>query len=149
MTSWRDAASPQAQHDLDQLLNAALRFAQQQLASHGEFYPYAVAIRFDGQAEMIAARPESADEHPAAPQVIAACAEELRSRQTRLRAGAIVSDVRLPDLSGSDAIDVALEHAEGHALRVQLPYTRRPAGKDIDYGQLRAAPAGRQIWARS
>jgi hypothetical protein len=149
MTSWRDTASPQAQRDLDQLLNAALGFAQQQLASRGEFYPYAVAIRFDGRAEMVPARPQPTDEHPAAPDVIAACAEELRSRQTQLRAGAIVSDVRLPDLNGSDAIDVTLEHAEGHALRVQLPYTRRPSGKDIDFGQLRAAPAGRHIWAHS
>jgi hypothetical protein len=149
MTSWRDTASLQAQRDLDELLNAALGFAQQQLASRGEFYPYAAAVRFDGQTEMIAARPEPADQHPPAPDVVAACVEELRSRQTQLRAGAIVSDVRLPDLSGSDAIDVALEHAEGHALRVQLPYTRRPPGNHIDYGQLRAAPAGRRIWVQS
>lgn len=149
MTSWRDTASPQAQRDLDELLNAALGSAQQQLARRGEFYPYAVAIRFDGQAEMIAARPEPTDEHPAARDVITACVDELRSRQEQLRAGAIVSDIRLPGLNSSDAIDVSLEHAEGHALRVQLPYTRRRLGKEIDYGRLRAAPAGRQIWAHS
>jgi hypothetical protein len=90
---------------------------------------------------MITPKLESVDGHLVAADVIAACARELRSRQTQLRAGAIVSDVRLPDLSGTDAIDVALEHVEGHAPRVQLPYTRRLPGKDIDYGQLRAAPA--------
>jgi hypothetical protein len=149
MATWRDTASAQAQRDLDDLLNTALGFAQQQLTTRGEFYPYAVAIRIDGQTEMLAGRPDPADDHPAAPDVIAACAEQLRSRQTQLRAGAIVSDVRLPDLDGSDAIDIALEHAEGQALRVQLPYTRQQPGKDIGYGQLRAAPAGRQIWAHS
>lgn len=148
MTSWRDTASAQAQGDLDALLDAAIGFAQQQLADHGEFFPYAVAVTATGETEMINARPDPIDEHPASVDVIAACIERLRERQAELRAAAIVSDVRLPDLN-TDAIDVALEHVEGQALRVQLPYAKRRLRKDIDYGQLRAQPATRTIWSHS
>ena len=147
MTSWRDSASEEAQADLDGLLNAALGFAQQQLAQHGEFFPFAVAVRADGQVGMIAAHPRETD-HPASGDVIASCVAVLTARQNEFRAGGVVADVRLPDL-GSDAVEVALEHADGQALRVQLPYSKRRFRKDIDYGQLRAAPATRRIWSTS
>lgn len=146
MPSWRDGASPQAQHDLDELLNTALGFAQHQLASRGEFYPYAAAIRVDGQAEMIAARPDTGGEHPAAADVVASCVAELTSRRHALRAASITTDVRLSELGG-EAIEVSLEHAEGQALRVQLPYTRQPAG--ISYGPIRASAGDRRLWSHS
>jgi hypothetical protein len=146
VTSWRDTASPQAQHDLDQLLNAGLGFAQQQLASHGEFYPYATAIRVDGQTEMIAGQAHTASEHPAAADIVASCVAQLASRQHAIRAAAIIADVRLPDHDG-DAIEVSLEHAEGQALRVLLPYARQR--KAIDYGPIRASAGSRRIWSHS
>lgn len=65
MTSWRDGASEQAQADLDGLMNVALGFAQQQLAKHGEFFPCAAAVRWDGQIEMIAAPPDPRNDRPA------------------------------------------------------------------------------------
>jgi hypothetical protein len=148
MTSWRETASAQAQADLDGLLDPTLGFAQQQLAKHGEFFPYAVAVTATGQTEMINARPDSRDEHPASVDVLVACVEELRARQTELRAVAIVSDVHLQDLN-THAVDVALEHVEGPTLRVQLPYSKRRLRKDIAYGQLRAAAAEPRIWSHS
>jgi hypothetical protein len=146
MPSWRDGTSPQAQADLDELLNAALGFAQQQLADHGEFYPCAAAIRADGQAEMIAGQPRTASEHPAAADIIASCIAQLASRQHAIRAAAIVADVRLPD-HGGEAIEVSLEHAEGQALRVLLPYARRR--KAITYGQISVSAGSRRIWCHS
>jgi hypothetical protein len=47
------------------MLNASLGFAQQQLADHGEFYPYAAAIHADGQTEMIAGQVRTARPEPA------------------------------------------------------------------------------------
>ena len=86
VTSWRDNASAQAQADLDALLNVALGFAQQQLAKHGEFFPYAVAIRNDNKPEMISAKSESAMDRPASADVIASCLTLLRSRRIDFRA---------------------------------------------------------------
>jgi hypothetical protein len=146
MGSWRDAASPQAQQDLDGLLDAALGFAQQQLDRRGEFFPYAAAIGTDGAAEMIAARPDPHDEHPRSADVIEACVAALVSQRDHIRAGAVVADVHLPELGG-DAIRVELEHSDGHALTVVLPYAKKRLRKGIEYGQLRAQAGRRRIWA--
>ena len=145
MSSWRDTASAPAQEDLDELLNAVLGFAQQQLSAHGEFYPYAAAIDSEGEVVMIAARPDPNDEHPRSADVVAACLGTLTDRRQRIRAGAIVTDVRVQD--GGDAIRVDLEHAEGHAHTVLQPYTKKRLSKKIEFGQLRAQARQRQIWS--
>jgi hypothetical protein len=44
-------------------------------------------------------------------------------------------------------MEVTLEHAEGQALGVHLPYTKRASG--ISYGALSASTASRRIWAHS
>lgn len=145
MTSWREHASPQAQADLDGLLEPALGFAQQQLAQHGEFFPYAVVVRTDGETEMVAARPDATNDRPASADVITACRTTLAERRDQLRAAAIVADVRLTD--GGDAIQAELEHTEGPALTILLPYSKKRFGRGIDYGQLRAAAGTRHVWA--
>lgn len=143
MSSWRDNASTQAQADLDGLLDVALGFAQQQLNTHGEFFPYAVAVDLDGQAEMIAARIDPDDEHPKSTDVIDACVAALTSQRDYTRAGAVVADVRL---ASSDAVRVDLEHVDGHALTVLLPYSKKRRRRGVDYGQLRAQAGSVRIW---
>lgn len=145
MASWRDLASPQAQHDLDSLLDPALGFAQQQLDKHGEFFPYAVVVRTGGQIEMVAARADSANDGPRSADVIVACRTTLAERRDHLRAAAVVADVRLPD--GRDAIRVELEHTEGPALTVALPYAKKRFGRGIDYEPLRVGPGTRHVWS--
>jgi hypothetical protein len=145
MTSWRDHASLLAQNDLDGLLDPALGFAQEQLAEHGEFFPYAVIVGVDGQTEMVAARPDPANDQPASADLITACRATLTERRDQLRAAAVVADIRMPE-GGGDAIRVELEHAEGVALTVLLPYARKRFGKAIDYGQLSAGASARHIW---
>jgi len=145
MTSWRDTASPQAQQDLDTLLDAALGFAQQQLATRGEFFPYAVTIDTTGQVETIAARPDPTNERPTSADVVTACFGALTEKRTVIHAGAVVADVRVRDLD-SDAIQVDLEHADGHALTVLLPYAKKRLSKKVEFGQLRAQTGQRQIW---
>jgi len=145
--SWRDEASESAQQDLDALLAIALPFAQQELVKHGEFYPFAAAIDRTGKTEMIALQIE-AGEKPQSAQVMAECVQELARRRTQIRAGAVVVDVRLPD-TGGDAISVELEHAEGQAITVLLPYRRRGLRQTIEYAPMRAEAGQRRIWAPS
>ena len=145
MSSWRDIASPEAQDDLDGLLNTMLGFGQQQLAQHGEFFPFAAAVGSDGAVEMIAARPHTHDDRPASAEVIDACLATLNSKRDAIRAGAIASDVRVGAPVAGDAIQVDLEHAEGHALTVLLPYAKKRRGK-IDYGTITAHAGDHRIW---
>lgn len=144
MTSWRDTASVQAQADLDRLLNPALGFAQQQLEKHGEFFPYAVVVRADSETEMVASRPDAADDRPPSGDVVDACRTTLAERRDQLRAAAVIADVRLP--GGEDAIRVELEHTEGPALTILLPYSKKRLGRGIEYGQLQAAAGTRHVW---
>jgi len=135
MASWRDHASPQAQSDLDGLLNQAFPFAKQMLAKHGEFFPYAVGVSQLGEMRMFAA--------DSGTDVLQDLREGLRSERNALRAVALTSDVRA---AGCDAIRVELEHSEGIAISVLLRYRHRN-GSGIEYGALSADPGRAQIWA--
>jgi hypothetical protein len=144
MTSWRDMASPRAQADLDELLNASLGFAQHQLANRGEYYPYAATLGQDGTAGTLMAQSNEGDEHPDSVAVIASCVAALIDVRHTIRAGAVVSDVRLSD--GGDAVRVDLEHSEGATLTVLLPYAKKRF-RGVAFGQLRAQSGERRIWA--
>ncbi len=143
MASWRETASQAAQDDLDGLLTPALGFAQQQLDRHGEFYPYAVVIDDDDQQRMIAA--DTGDDRPASADLITTLVATLSEQRDRLRAAAIVADVRVSEI-GSDAVRLTLEHREHVALTVLLPYRPRRSGRGIDYGKIQAGAAAAFIW---
>jgi hypothetical protein len=143
MTSWRDTATPQAQDDLDGLLNAALPFAQQMLDEHGEFFPYGVALDEAGDQRMLAGDPGQG-EQPASLDVLATLVEGLRLERASLRAVALVSDVRLSD---TDAVRVELEHRDGHAMAVLLPYRRKRLRRGVEFDSLSAGPAPLQVWS--
>jgi hypothetical protein len=143
MPSWRDSASPEAQEQLDELLNVVLPFAQQELEKHGEFFPYAAAIDASGEPELVAAVPAEGGERPASTDVIDACLAALGEKRERIQAAAVVADVSTPD---GDAIRVELEHAEGHAIAVFLPYSKKRLGIGVDYGELHAQPGRPQVW---
>jgi len=125
---------------MDAMLEAALPFAQQMLAKRGEFYPYAVSMSAGGEVAMVAA--DVGTEKPASGDLLASLYGGLASRARELRAAAIVSDVKLG--SGEDAIRVEIEHRDGGALAVVLPYKKR--GRNVTYGDLAALAGERRIW---
>jgi hypothetical protein len=143
MSSWREIASSQAQRDLDGLVGVVLSFAQQQLTAHGEFFPFAAVVNIDGNAEMVT--PDVDGPRPAAAGVLEACVAALTDKRDVIRAGAVVADVRLRTSSMDDAIQVDLEHAEGHALTVVLPYAKKRRNK-IDYAPIQAHAGRHRIW---
>ncbi len=145
MASWRDSTSVQAQSDLDGLLDAVLPAAQQLLDSHGEFYPFAAKVNSDGELAMLAAH--TGDERPRSNELLDALSAGALSQLDSLRAVALVSDVRLPE--SSDAVRVELEHEDGVAMAVLLPYKKRRFGRGIKYGTLAAEPSEPRLWAKS
>ncbi len=143
MSSWREVASPEAQEDLDALLNLVLPFAQQQLAAHGTFFPYGAYMGLGRVPEFIAVYSDS--EHPDASAMYEGCFSALAARRAVTRAAAVAVDVRIDDGSG-DAVRVDLEHADGHAISVLLPYSKARFGKRIKYGSMSAQMGEHRIW---
>lgn len=142
MTSWRDGATQQSQDDLDGLLNVTLPFARQMLAKRGEFYPFGAAVTVDGETRLLADAPGQR-EHPASGDVRASLLDAMRREREEFRAIAVCSDVRLPD---SDAIRVDLEHREGHAMAVLLPYKKKRLARSVEYQDLRAGTTDKTVW---
>jgi hypothetical protein len=141
MASWRDSASEQAQDDLDGLLNMTLPFAQQMLSKSGEFYPFGATVTTKGETRLLAG--DLGHEHPASADVHSLLVDRLRQDRARFRAVAICSDVRLPD---SDAVRVELEHQDGHAMAVLMPYKKKRLGRSVEYDDLRGGTGDKQIW---
>ena len=142
VNSWRDSATQEAQDDLDDLLNAALPFAQQLLGERGEFFPYGVVMASDGEVRMIAADTDQGDT-PRSSDVLATLVRGVRGEREALRAVALVSDVRAGE---TDAVRVELEHREGAAMAVLLPYKKKRLRKAVEYAGLAASAASPTIW---
>ena len=143
MASWRDRASQEVQDDLDGLLDASLPLAQQLLGQRGgEFLPYAVALDERRETRIVAAD-ANLGEQPPSKEVLKRLRSGLRSEREGLCAVALVSDVRT---GGFDAIRVELEHRDGHAIAVLMPYTRKRLKRRLEYRPLVAAPSHLQIW---
>jgi len=127
---------------MDALLNAALPLAQQQPAKHGGFFPYGMAMTRDGQVTMVAGY--TASEQPPSTEVLQVLYEGLRAQAEENRGAAVVSDIRLSG-RGTDAIQVEVEHREGIALKVFLPYRVKRRGQ-LEAGQMSGEAGERRIW---
>jgi hypothetical protein len=142
MASWRDSTSQQAQDDLDALVSVTLPFAQEMLDKRGEYLPFGAAITLDGETRMLAGDP-GAGERPESTEVLGTLVEGVLRQQAELRAVAFVADVRTAD---SDAVRVELEHREGQAISVLLPYRKKHLGRGVEYSDLRAGTSNPKVW---
>ena len=114
-----------AHEDLNRLLNELLPFAKQMLDKHDEFYPFGGYVDAGGGIGHIGAWTGS--EHPPSQEVLDASVRGLRAMAERgeIRASAIVVDVLTVPPGESekrDAISVRLEHENGEAVVVFVPY---------------------------
>ncbi|WP_243057179.1 hypothetical protein [Nocardioides sp. SR21] len=140
MTSWRDTASASAQEDLDGLLNVVLPLAQELLGKNGQFYPFGASVSADGEAAVTASDP-SLGANPE--QVLAGVYDGARATAAENRAAAFVTDVLV---NGSDAVQVELEHRDGIALVVVVPYTPGTYKRFPKFGELRVAQGEPKVW---
>jgi hypothetical protein len=145
VNTWRDTASAPAQDDLDNLLSTVVPIAELRLGRYGEFFPFGAIVSPEGQIGMLAADPD-AGERPASQLVLDDLYAGVRSNADSFRAVAIVADVRVA--GGGDAVRVELEHKEGAALVVVLPYgwARKGLKKAVIFGQMTASAGHRRVW---
>jgi hypothetical protein len=142
MTSWRDSASEVEQNDLDGLLNTVLPAAKQLLEKYGEFFPFGAAVGSSGETKLLADAGHG--DHPSSSDVLSALLENVRNQRDNLRAVAICSDVQTAE---SDAVKIELEHREGAAIAVVVPYKKKHFGQSYEYSALEAGSAGKRIWS--
>jgi hypothetical protein len=117
---------PRASADMDLLLAEAIRAAVHGLRERAEFFPFALALVADGQVRHI--QGGTGEEQPDAAELITVAEQSLceLAATGRVRATALVSDVRIrrPETGeSSDAIRVQLEHARGQPITCYLPYS--------------------------
>jgi|GEM_PF-1100259 len=142
MATWRDLTSERAQADFDGLLRAVVPFAEQQLTAHGELWPYGAAVSTDGETSLAAVDDSSAPLESEA--ILRGLYEGARARADDQRAVAFVADVLA---RGTYAVRVELEHREGVALVVLLPYKRSVFKKTVSLKQMSVSAAPPKVWS--
>jgi len=140
MRSWRDTASASAQEDLDGLLNLVLPLAQELLGKNGQFYPFGASVSAAGEASLTAADPSPGDQPD---QVLAGLYDGARASAADNRAAAFVVDVLA---NGSDAVRVELEHQDGIALVVLVPYKPSTLNRVPKFEQMSVSPGEPRVW---
>lgn len=145
MGSWRETLGTTAQAELDALLASGIRLAKDHLSRASEFAPFAIATDADGRMLALDLDLSALGKHPESEQIVTACIRTLRSLADRMRCSAIVAGVRLSK-EHTDAVEVRLEHRDGAALVVLLPYKRAKIGNLVEYGELRAFSGTADVW---
>ena len=139
MASWRDTAGAEVQSDLDTLLDAALTTAEQSLRDAGGFLPFAVARTYDGEDQLV--NVALTDDAPTPEEVLASLWQSLSEHSGDFRAAGVVTDRTADE---GDQVAVQLEHADGPAIEVTLPY--RLVDGSFETGTLAAAEGVARIW---
>jgi hypothetical protein len=145
MSAWRESASEEAQNDLDSLADATIAAARNFLERNGDFIPFPMAVKADGELALIGLnQPQSADV-PQAQDVIDGIIGLFRERRDSIRALAIGTNVQIPS-EAMDAIEVRLEHREGICISVLVPYRLDSLDDSYEYEEPRAQAGDPAIW---
>ena len=134
--------------EIQEVLNFLLPFAERMLTEHGEFYPYAATMSVDGEVTAVPA--EGGDEDPDVSDLLVELHAHLREQAAEgsIRASGIAADVTLTDPDSgetTDAVQVELDHADGHAVDVYVPY--ESGGGGVKFGELVAAEGREPVFA--
>jgi hypothetical protein len=145
MNAWRETASEETQNDLDRLADATIAAARNFLERNGEFIPFPMAIKADGELALIGLEQPQTPEIPLSEEVIDGIVDLFRDRRDSIRALAIGADVQIPS-EATDAIEVRLEHRDGICISVLVPYRLDPLDDSYEYDEPRAQAGEPVIW---
>jgi hypothetical protein len=137
-----------AREHLDDILDALIDFAQQQLQKRGSFHPFAVEMKRDRSIGTVMTGGGS--EHPDSLLLITELRQAIQSHKSEIVAAGICSDTRV-SVDGakmSDAICCELEGSDGEAVAVYLPYKKRTL-RGIEYGEIFGTKSSPLIWSTS
>lgn len=139
---WRSIASPQAQDDVDKLFGDAIKFVAVELAHADDFAPFMMVISLAGEISVrrsaIATTPRD--------EVGVVRGLELPGDGDQLRARAAVLDVTALVPVAGDAIKIKIEHAEGIAIDMLVPYRIDSDGATINVQAANVARAELLLW---
>lgn len=145
MTNWRDEASEEVQDDFDRLAEVTLAAARSFLDLEGAFIPFPMAIKTDGVLAPIGLDQPVTPTAPDITEVMDGLVGLFRERRGSIRALAIGADVLLPG-EMLDAIEVRLEHRDGIAIKVLVPYQIDSLDDTYIYDEPRIMVGDRIIW---
>jgi hypothetical protein len=145
MSNWRDEASEEVQDDFDRLAEVTLAAARSFLDAEGAFIPFPMAIKSDGVLAPIGLDQPVTPTAPDVLEVMDGLVGLFRERRGSIRALAIGADVLIPD-EMMDAIEVRLEHRDGTAIRILVPYQIDALDDTYLYEEPRIETGDRIIW---
>jgi hypothetical protein len=145
MTNWRDGASEEVQDDFDRLAEVTIAAARNFLELGGDFIPFPMVIKADGELALIGLDQPVTPTPPDVNEVMRGIVDLFRERRGSIRALAIGADVQVP-AEATDAIEVRLEHRDGIAVTVLVPYQIDSLDDTYLYDEPRIQDGDRLIW---
>lgn len=132
--------------EMNDLLNGAVEVAAEMLEQDGEFDPFALALRNDGQ--ILHLSPEEGLKEELEPEaVVESLLNTLRGARDDYRAVAVVADVTLEDENDqpmSAAISVTMEHTIEEPVNCYVPYEFK--GDALELADLVGEPGERVVF---
>jgi hypothetical protein len=137
-----------AHPDLNRLLEAMTPLSKRLLDEFGDFLPYGAFMKLDGTIVDCAVSGE--EEHPPSKELIQALTLDFQKRAAKgeIRAAGICCDVKVATPENpekTDAVQFALEHRNGEAVDVFLPYDLDSSG-EVVYGEMFATQRDKRFF---
>jgi hypothetical protein len=145
MSNWRDTASDEVQDDFDRLAEVTVAAARNFLERQGDFIPFPMAIKADGELALIGLDQPEAPSPPDPVDVIAGIVGLFRERRDSIRALAVAADIEIP-AEAQDAIEVRLEHRDGTSILIVVPYQIDPLDDAYQFDEPRELETRPRIW---
>jgi hypothetical protein len=137
---WKEQLPDAVAADFDALLDRLMPLAQQRLHDEGVCWPVAAAFDAKGVATDLV---DPVDAPLSVRDRLDAVYDTLRERADWLRTTGVAADVRA---LGVDTLRVTVEHRDGAAFDVFLPYTRSRWRKRVLFGEVRVISAYPAVW---